>query len=470
MTSADHDPAPDANVLRSTVLGALVALWVAVTTIGPVYSIRLRIAPQLLSSPLDDRRTIAAFAVAHLGIIAATVVPAWAAGRRIATDLRRPTSRALSTGDVSTARLKRWTTAWAAAVAMLIVLIAASASVSLVPGRSLTQAALMALTTLAAISIGLALGWRPFAAAVWGSHQVLLIISIWSVRRSWPGAIDPRGDWTGIFLNKNSLGPVAAIGVLSTAWLVLFWCRRWNVASLVERVVVIGGATGVAIVDTWVLLRANSFTAIGGLVAATMVGAIAWWLRRNGAQPPAFARLVAASFGVGFLAVFAGRFALAGTLGRAPTLSGRTELWGWLLPRIGERPVLGWGWLSVWEEPDLQAQVVHRFGIPFETAHNALLEVAVGSGLAALIALLVVGVASVVIYAAAVPADIGGVVGLSALAYVLCVNQFESFVGANLFPWALLVVGVAISTRTAVPRTAQVDDAGHDRAVPLANH
>ena len=67
------------------------------------------------------------------------------------------------------------------------------------------------------------------------------------------------------------------------------------------------------------------------------------------------------------------------------TLSGRTELWGWLLPRVGERPIGGWGWLSVWEEPDLRQQIVERFDVPFATAHNGLLEVALGAGIPAMV-------------------------------------------------------------------------------------
>jgi exopolysaccharide production protein ExoQ len=51
-----------------------------------------------------------------------------------------------------------------------------------------------------------------------------------------------------------------------------------------------------------------------------------------------------------------------------------------------------------------------------------------------------------------------GVVTMGLVGYVVAVNQLETYVGANLLPWALLVGGAATCARTLA------DDAGSDRA------
>ena len=69
-------------------------------------------------------------------------------------------------------------------------------------------------------------------------------------------------------------------------------------------------------------------------------------------------------------------------LGKDPTLTGRTDIWGYVIPDIYRRPFLGWGYAAFWstENPEAWkiADALHWFA---PQAHNGVLEILLSVGL-----------------------------------------------------------------------------------------
>lgn len=405
--------------------------------LGPVYTLRNRIEPLPVGQYIDDARVNVAFVIVHLAVIALLA-------RRLP---------ALSTRAI-------------ALLAGLHVLVVASALWSLAPARSLTQGVLFALTTAAALVVGDRLGVRGLVTALAASSQAGVLASQLAVRRGWPNTFDRNGDWAGIYLNRNSLGPVAVLAILATAAAMWLWwvdgtspdqtspAQSRSVRSMFTNpahgLAAIGLAAALA-VDAHTLVRSASLTPMvgAGVALATVVVALGLppMLRRTGGveqpTPGMLAAGVATTWvGLAGLALLT-RSEVSTSLDRSATLSGRTELWGWLIDAASRRPLVGWGWLGVWEDRALEAEVVGRFDVDFSTAHNSMIEMLLAAG--------VVGAVLLAATAAALvwppirlameesPGRNAGVVALGLLGYVAAVNQLETYVGANLVPWALLV-------------------------------
>jgi exopolysaccharide production protein ExoQ len=68
-------------------------------------------------------------------------------------------------------------------------------------------------------------------------------------------------------------------------------------------------------------------------------------------------------------------------LGKDPTLTGRTEVWPYVIETIGEKPLLGWGFCAFWSLLNPVAVQIHEsiqakmgFTLFLPNAHNAILE------------------------------------------------------------------------------------------------
>jgi O-antigen ligase len=69
-------------------------------------------------------------------------------------------------------------------------------------------------------------------------------------------------------------------------------------------------------------------------------------------------------------------------IGKESTLTGRTDLWAYLIPYISERPVLGWGLLAFWSPVNPVAnEISSLLGWPVTEAHNGLLEMLLEVGI-----------------------------------------------------------------------------------------
>ena len=191
----------------------------------------------------------------------------------------------------------------------------------------------------------------------------------------WPAfGIAPRGQWQGLYVHRNLLGKVMALGV--TAALVAAAGSRRRIAAL-----------GALLLCGGVLLatrsRASLLTAaIAAVAVLLLVGARRW--RRH-----AFA-ILASGAGVVGLAVALLITTKPGLtlLARSATLSDRTQIWSAVLAETRKAPWLGHGYGAFWPGPaGTQARAVVR--IPVVHAHNGALDLAAELGVAGLVVVLV---------------------------------------------------------------------------------
>jgi O-antigen ligase len=183
----------------------------------------------------------------------------------------------------------------------------------------------------------------------------------------------------GASLGKNGLGAVCMISGLFFFWDTL---TRWadRKAWRAKRIILVNFAF--MAMTLWLLNLATSSTsrvclALGCLVIAAAHTNV--FTRHSGflkvMVPASFCLYLLLAFGLGL------NGELAATVGRDPTFTDRTEIWGILLS-MRTNPLVGTGYESFWLGPRFE-WVWHRFP-RLNEAHNGYLEVYLNLGLAGL--------------------------------------------------------------------------------------
>lgn len=337
---------------RSLAFFVLATLALTVLTTGPLYRIRTWWD---YDNPLaTDPAVVAVYAVASGAVVA------WLVVRRVL-----PTPPAVIAAGLLVAWLligTAWSTAWA---------------------TTLREA----LQITSALAVGVAalvgLGTRWFAGALWVALHVGLAWSFVAIQVGQPGTQDERGDWAGVFFNRNSLALMAALGlVVGVAILADTWARRSRpiVADAVVLVMVV--------VDGRLLLGSAARTpwlALGAAVVIVAAVGAARPLVRRGRS----ARLLAG--GAAVLLVAAGavawvtRHGWLDELGRSGDLTGRVDVWDVAVERWRERPVAGHGYLAAWQDAAFVDEVEAASGHVLGSAHNAFVEMLLGAGVIGLV-------------------------------------------------------------------------------------
>ncbi len=160
----------------------------------------------------------------------------------------------------------------------------------------------------------------------------------------------------GIQLARRSVGRAAGVG--------------WLLASLL----------------TLALTRSTTVL-VAGLVVAAAFGVVVL-ARRLGRRGRLALGLGTVAAGASLIAVVvAVREPLLALVGRSDDLTGRLDIWAAVIDLIGERPVLGWGWISYWApwvDPFDDLAIIN--GVTYLQAHNAWLDVLLQLGWVGVIA------------------------------------------------------------------------------------
>ena len=225
----------------------------------------------------------------------------------------------------------------------------------------------------------------------------------------WPAmGVGPSGDWRGVYVHKNLLGRVLALGVTATA---VAAANGWRRLLAAGGLLLCGGA----LVLTH--SRASQLAvAIASAAAMLLLAARRW--RRHGCAILASGAVVI-GLGAAFLVGTKPGLAL---LARSPTWTERTRIWSRVAAGVSEAPWLGHGYGAFWPGP-AGAHALADIRMPISQAHNGALDLAAELG--------VVGLALVL-----VPL---GFVALGALRHAL-----DPRIGACLWP-AVYVVFFAVS-------------------------
>ena len=278
----------------------------------------------------------------------------------------------------------------------------------------------------AAAAIGLV------AAAAVGTSLVLVVLR--------PDlGLGPDGYWQGVYTNRNSLAPLAAIGVLAGVRFALAPGRG-------QRLV----AVGLVVASTAALIGAGSRTAWVSLIAGLAVSSLPlihhWAAERHGRGRAAM--LTAAAAGTGAAAAVVWVVAVWDV----PTLVQRRTMWSLVWDRILQRPLAGHGFFTFWDIEELTQHVLLRRG----SAHNSLVEVGLGLGLLGAIPFVVIVVLAARNAGLALWRRPGADTWMWAalVAFLLVENVTESFVLWFSYSWVLLM---AAALRP-VPQTAPPTD------------
>ncbi len=152
-------------------------------------------------------------------------------------------------------------------------------------------------------------------------------------------------------------------------------------------------------------------------------------------------------------------------IGRSPNLEGRTYIWHVVRQFIDRRPIGGWGLNAVWTQPDIHYAFLNFGGGGYDVneAHNGFYEVLLAGGVLGLLGLAFCLLSALWIaarYAVVAPGPLG-YVPLFTVGYITAVNLTESYVGANLLPWWLLLAIVTGAVSELTPPLAS--DPSRDR-------
>ncbi len=388
------------------------------TTLGPVYSVRLGMGP--LTTDLADDGTVEVFFLAFYA--------------------------ALLFGLFAVKRFPKAERSLVLPLSGFFVIVLASTLWSVDTSRTFAQAILLIATALVGLAVGRAASFASQMTAVFASQQLGAVLSVIAVARHAPRSYDFGGRWAGIYITRNSLGPVAALGIISAAaCAALLWAQRgrWPTVSVLGAAAGLLAAVGL---DSLLLVKSGALTddlAILATAAGVAVLVVLRWLSGDAHRAATRTAGLTVSSLVALGTIFwLGRSTFLPWVGRDATLDHRTPLWRYLWHFANRRPLGGWGWLGVWRVVDPRKTM----GL-FE-AHNGFLEAYLGTGLIGV--LLVIAFAAILLWRVTLTAaDRGGqwVWVFALVLYALTVNQLESFIGANLLPWVLLTMAAGSLTR-----------------------
>ena len=247
---------------------------------------------------------------------------------------------------------------------------------SLEPGTTVRVSALYAMCTIVALQLGSQMGIgnvaRPISIAGCSAAIASWALAYWVPALGRDTSLYQTGSLRGIYPHRNILAFVMVLAIVATA----------------TRLSVRGRGT----LWTWfcftglvgTLLATRSAT---GIVSVTVgVGLVATLRFANGAVRPHRSLLilyVIGASGVMAWAVLADFSRFTASLGRDPTLTGRTEIWSLVAKLIKDRPYTGFGLDAVWGDQSVLGNHIRAtLQIPAAShAHNGYLDAALQLGL-----------------------------------------------------------------------------------------
>lgn len=304
------------------------------------------------------------------------------------------------------------------------------------PRSALWEPFITAGLILGAVWFGTAMSGREQIIAVASATQLLTLVSaVLALTRE--DARDFAGSWNGLFNSPNTLGPMAALAVISVVAVANVWPQR-------RRSVV---ATGLVGANIGVLATTSSSTPVAALVVAAVVaGGASGQGRRCRAptyRPTRYGRYV--GVGAVMVTVVAAPWMLWIAADRVTrTLTGRTTIWAFLVEHWGGRHWKGWGLTAFWSDAT-QVEALHQRlerWFPVYSAHSSFIEVMIGLGIVGLVLVQAVvafgaGAVCLAVYRSAPLATWSAAV----MAFCLVENLTESMIAYHSLFWLLLLAG-----------------------------
>jgi exopolysaccharide production protein ExoQ len=265
----------------------------------------------------------------------------------------------------STYRRSRWWNRLDPSLVALVLWSMLTTLWSIAPDVTARRAIALALTIVIGAHLGLVVGRSRM-------QLLIVVVCTGTVAASFLGLITNAfvtsgddGSFIGMFTHRNTLGFVAAVGLIAT--------YRFSE----ERNLFVWAARGLLMAG---LIMADSRTSQVALVVSLTVLALGrlWYLApRVGVAALSFT----AAFLVWLFASFDGWRRFTASIGKDENLTGRGELWGIILNEAQTRPLGGIGFGALWVEPSpIQQAVTERFP-ELGSAHNIIIDFYAATGL-----------------------------------------------------------------------------------------
>ncbi len=173
----------------------------------------------------------------------------------------------------------------------------------------------------------------------------------------------------GVFPHKNMMGQAMAAGILAS-----LYCIRIDATARTRYVLL----TGVFVLLAVAARSSTSLLVIGSYLLLLTIMAL--YIKGGTARFLSFCVLALAS--VAAIVLVFDPDVLFGALGKDPTLTGRTDLWPFVIADIGQKPMFGWGYVGFWTPANHAVQeIIDAIGWNAPEAHNGPLELLIQLGL-----------------------------------------------------------------------------------------
>ena len=295
-----------------------------------------------------------------------------------------------------------------------------------------------------------------YFATSFSRHQQLIIVSVathvgvlvsrFAIARNWPESIYERQEWSGMYVNPNLLGPVAAVACISLLFVVAPVYRKvprqWRFAV---GVVVVD----IAVFDLIVLFRTKAFTSILSTIVVFMIGASAFGVNQviaRDAHKQWWRNSVAVLSGglvVSMVVLYKFSSLVNGKLLPKSVLQERIFAWDFSWTGFLERPLFGWGSGVAWSN-----QIFRRLDLYWTVenighSHSAYFDVLLSGGLLAGLLFCAYLVFALYRMMNLVHPQQTDVVRLGLVFFCLSAALFEPFLVTNYFLWPILVMALA---------------------------
>ena len=256
----------------------------------------------------------------------------------------------------------------------LTVLCFASIAWSVIPDGTARRAVAVTGPVVVGLYVGLRFDERRLTGAICTAAGLALIGSaIWAAFfRSL--AFDENGYFRGLFYHKDAFGAFLGLSILTAVYRLLVVQHRKTRSRLL-----LASLIGCSVL-------AGSSTTVVTILAALFALALAMLLRRSEGLllsiGPIF--ICFAAFAVLMAASDLGT--VTDLLGRSSSLSGRIPIWQFVIPKIGERPWLGYGYGVFWlGERAPGASFEYLSGEHVAHTHNGYLQLLLDAGVVGLV-------------------------------------------------------------------------------------
>src|SRR5215467_186383 len=240
------------------------------------------------------------------------------------------------------------------------------------PALSFRRCGAVAGTTLFGLALAIKLTPEQQLRLLSWIFRTIAILSLACVILLPSYGISDTGDWRGVFGFKNFFGSQMAVSLL-IEWQLptnTRWSKVLNRAAL--------------LLSAFLLISSNSITSMMALVGAFVLVRI-YRFAIFRLRMPLYATVVTTSLtaALGFVLVAPRSAAFAALIGRSADLTGRTEIWRWVISFVQEHPILGYGYAGFWTE-SASATLGRAIGAHMY-AHNGYLDTLLTLGLLGLL-------------------------------------------------------------------------------------